>query len=348
MKTFVIMYHKFCQDGFCSAAIAHLYLTQLKPSKVVYFPVIAGHVDEAVDLLVDTYPETENIRVLSFDLSFTYTAAVKLFKNFTDAQVVDHHKTTVEECFTRPENVSEEEYGKQFDIFTKQLYFNNDHSGAVLAFKFFFEDADVPLLIKYVEDRDLWTWTMPDSKVVSAGLYRHLSMPYVSPDEFAEKSPLSTGEIEFSALDNERIPVFDQWIKWMFTEEWFDEVKRDGSIVIDIQKKNITRICKSGKCYEIDGQKVFVTNANSFISELGNAISEWTDEGKPAYNYALIWRYDSQHEICFVSMRSLQGTDNDVEAVAKKNGGGGHKHAAGFEIKLDVLFRVLKVGSWEL
>jgi oligoribonuclease NrnB/cAMP/cGMP phosphodiesterase (DHH superfamily) len=351
MRRFVVMYHKFCQDGFCSAAIAHMYFLQMAKidpnieMDVVYFPVVAGHVDAAVDKLVEEYKDVKPY-IMSFDLSFTRTAAKKLLEYFPTAQVVDHHKTTYDECFGDLVDVGAEEQ----ELFKKQIHFNNDHSGAALAFKFFFNDAELPLLVKYVEDRDLWTWKLPDSKEVSAGIYRHLNMHYAKPENFKEDSPVSFvyPNIKFGVFsDEEKIPVFDTWLTWLITADWLEMAKRDGSLVVDIQNKNIRRLYKNGKGYEIDGKKAFVVNANSYISELGNVICEWTEEdGSPSYNYAMIWRYDATRDVCCVSLRSLSGSDNDVEIIAKNNNGGGHKHAAGFEISLDSLFNVLSSGTW--
>lgn len=356
MRTFVAMYHKFCQDGFCSAAIAHLYFLQLSKQsaddnfRIVYNPVEAGHVDEAVNELITNFPDPENVKVLSFDLSFTYQAAANLFRHFPNAQVLDHHKTTLD-CFgNAPEGVSDEDHFRNVEVFSKQLHFDNSRSGAALAFQFFFTDSKMPKLVEYVEDRDLWAWKFPNSKAISAGIYRHLNMYHVTSDMYREYSPLSfvNGNITFESTD-ERIPVFDKWIEWILTEEWTEKAQADGEIVLDVQNKLTFPIFKMGKAYEIDGQKVFAVNSSSLISELGNAICEWCDDDKsPAYDYALIWRYDAPNDLCYVSMRSLQDSDNDVEAVAKKNGGGGHKHAAGFEMSLTDLFRVFSSGTWKV
>lgn len=349
MKKFVVMYHKFCFDGFCSAAIAHLYFTQLNkyvdvPQQfhIDYFPVIAGHSEEAVNILIEKYPK--DVKVLSFDLSFSFQAAVNLLTYFPEAQIVDHHKTTYDKCFVDLHDAD------ILEMFKKRLHFDNDHSGAALAFKFFFNDKHIPPLVQYVQDRDLWAWKMSDSKAINAGLYRNLSMHYTNEGDFKEQSPISfiNADITFGAIDG-KIPVFDKWISWMVDNSWMEKIKEEGNIVNDIQGKVIKRLYKSGKNLMIDNNKVFAVNANSFISELGNTICEWTEkDGSPSYNYALIWRYDGQTDTCYVSLRSLQGTDNDVEVVAKNNGGGGHVNAAGFEMKLDVLFKVFNSGTWNL
>ena len=356
MKRFVVVYHKFCFDGFCSAAIAHLYFAQLNkyvdvPQKfhIDYFPVIAGHSEEAVDTLIQKY--SKDVKVLSFDLSFSFPAAVKLLEYFPEAQIVDHHKTTYDECLAIPaEGVGSAEYEKAREMFSKRLHFDNDHSGAALAFKFFFNDEQIPTLVQYVEDRDLWAWKMPDSKSINAGLYRNLSMHYANEKDYREQSLISflDENITFGAVEG-KIPVFDNWVSWMVNDSWLEKVKNEGEIVNDVQRKAIRRLYKSGKSLTIDDKNVFTVNANSFISELGNTICEWTEEdGSPSYNYALIWRYDRPTDMCYVSLRSLQGTDNDVEVVAKNNGGGGHVNAAGFEIKLDVLFGVFNAGTWSV
>jgi oligoribonuclease NrnB/cAMP/cGMP phosphodiesterase (DHH superfamily) len=44
------------------------------------------------------------------------------------------------------------------------------HSGAVLTWEYFHPGEPVPELLRYVEDRDLWRFALPDSREVSAAL----------------------------------------------------------------------------------------------------------------------------------------------------------------------------------
>ena len=54
----------------------------------------------------------------------------------------------------------------------------------------------------------------------------------------------------------------------------------------------------------------------------------------PDVNYALVWYYSANAKKCYVSLRSNAKNPNsaDVNVVAGLRGGGGHRHAAGYEV----------------
>ena len=66
-------------------------------------------------------------------------------------RVLDHHATAAEDLAGLP-------------FVTIDL----DRSGAVLAWEHFHPGRPVPLLLRYVQDRDLWRWALPRSREVNA------------------------------------------------------------------------------------------------------------------------------------------------------------------------------------
>lgn len=45
------------------------------------------------------------------------------------------------------------------------------HSGAMLTWFYFFPEIEPPLLIKYIEDRDIWTKALPNTDDFSSWFY---------------------------------------------------------------------------------------------------------------------------------------------------------------------------------
>ena len=95
-------------------------------------------------------------------------------------------------------------------VFSKQVVFDNTHSGAYLAWKHYFPNKEVPLLVQYVEDRDCWFWKLSDSKLVNSGLFEMLPMRYETAiDEFPSKL------IRFIGFKN-RVPNFDKYLSLLY------------------------------------------------------------------------------------------------------------------------------------
>jgi oligoribonuclease NrnB/cAMP/cGMP phosphodiesterase (DHH superfamily) len=85
---------------------------------------------------------------------------------------------------------------------------------------------------------------------------------------------------------------------------------------------------------ELDGHKVGVTNVIYLnCSEVGMAVAKMAD-------YSLTWFERHDGNIQF-SLRSVGNFD--VSEIAKKYGGGGHKNAAGFELKIPEGRRLIDV-----
>ena len=65
-------------------------------------------------------------------------------------------------------------------------------------------------------------------------------------------------------------------------------------------------------------------------SDLGNSLSN-----RDECDFAILWRYDHEYESYSLSLRSNNKVD--VSLICKQFGGGGHKNAAGCNIKMHPL-----------
>lgn len=169
-----------------------------------------------------------------------------------------------------------------------------EHSGAMLAWKWFNGNfREPPDLIKHIEDRDLWRFALPGTREIQANVFSH---PY----DFAVWDELM------------RRPVV--------------ELIAEGKAIERKHFKDINEfIGAAAYRMSIAGHSVPVLNAPYFwSSDAGHILAE----GEP---FAACYWDVANGERVF----SLRSTEDgvDVSEIAKKYGGGGHKHAAGFKVK---------------
>jgi len=174
-----------------------------------------------------------------------------------------------------------------------QAYFDMEHSGAMLTWMHFFPNVEPPTLIKHIEDRDLWRFKLPGTREIQAAVF---SYPYDF-EVWDNLMSLHTGVLHQEGGAIER--------------KHFKDIKELLPI--------ITRKMK------IAGFVVDVANLPYiFSSDAGH------DLAKREGNAFGACYYDTPEGRIF-SLRSID-TKEDVGAIAKQYGGGGHRNAAGFKV----------------
>jgi len=261
----LVLYHAGCPDGFGSAWAFY----QKYGSKAEYRPVRYG----------DSHPDVTGKSVFIVDFSYPRTILEEMRQAAESLMVLDHHKTAEEDL-------------RGLDY----CHFDMTHSGAYLAWEYLFGADNVPLLIQYVEDRDLWKWKLNGSEEI------------------------------LSALDSYK-KTFDNWnyLNSMLQEEGSEDwqsIYDSGAAILRYKNSLVKALSKRAYRLKIGEEDVLALNSSVFQSELGNLLSE----GEP---YAAIY-YWSGDKFIF-SLRSKE-SGVDVSSVAKKFGGGGHKNAAGFSV----------------
>jgi oligoribonuclease NrnB/cAMP/cGMP phosphodiesterase (DHH superfamily) len=174
---------------------------------------------------------------------------------------------------------------------------DQSRSGAAITWEHFHqgEPGGVPALVAYVQDRDLWRHELPHTHEVSA---------YIA--------SLSYGFEEWSAaakaLDEDLAGVVAQ-----------------GGAILRYTKKAVERM--AGRAYKVDFPtprgpvRVPAVNTAENVSDVLNELAA----GQP---FAVAYAYKDRMWKC--SLRSAADGE-DVAVIAEQFGGGGHKHAAGFE-----------------
>lgn len=167
-------------------------------------------------------------------------------------------------------------------------------SGAVMAWQHFFPDQDVPPLLHYVEDRDLWKFELQHSREVSYGL----------------------GSYPFD------FKVWDKLIRGHTSA--VEQLATDGVPIMRHIDINVNRLVAGNKrVVTIDGHKVKAVNCPLYQSEIAGKLAE-------NYLFGVVY-FDTVNKRVY-SLRSR--TDTDVAEIAVKYGGGGHTKASGFAVPL--------------
>lgn len=192
--------------------------------------------------------------------------------------------------------------------------FDMDRSGAGLAWDFLFgrdqltirSDVywkDRPWWVSYVEDRDLWRFKLPNSVEVNDYI-----MTFEYTVESWAKMTQSNPHNAATAGENIRLQV----------EKYVREASKQA------QRGSLSL---NGKTYSVLIVNVPYLNT----SEVGNELSKTADIG--------VGWFERGDGMLQFSLRSRG--DIDVSEVAKAFNGGGHQHAAGFQVSLDKGRRVV-------
>lgn len=253
----LVLYHANCMDGFGAAFAAWLNFED----EADYVPVKYG----------DTPPDVTDKQVYILDFSYDRDTLLAMRNVAHSVFIIDHHKTAEKELSGLPDCI-----------------FDMNKSGAVLTWEYFHPDEEVPLLLRYIQDRDLWQWKLPNSKEFSAGLQ-------IEPQTF----------LNF------------EWLRHAT-----NEIIKNGEAILRYENMQIDRILHDNRVHliNIDGWMVPSINTTMYISEIGHRLCA-------GFPFAVMYFFTDTHKI--VSLRS--GDDGiDVSEIAKKFGGGGHYHAAGY------------------
>ena len=205
MTTFThILYHANCADGFGAAYAAWKVLGD----QATYLPV--RHGDAPPDLPVDA-------RVAVLDFSYPRQTLIDLHQQLAHFLVLDHHQSAQRE-------LADLNYAS-FDL---------NKSGARMAWEFWHPQHDLPPLLEYIEDRDLWRWALPDSREVSLALQCY-------PMEFELWGSLSVTEL-----------------------------RKEGVAIVRFQNQQIARAISRARLQELGEFTVPTVNSCLLQSEIGD------------------------------------------------------------------------------
>ena len=116
------------------------------------------------------------------------------------------------------------------------------------------------------------------------------------------------------------------WESWARKDVQFEAAQklqftREGAAILRYQEQLVKDACKEARAITLDGHAVLAVNATCLISEITGRLAL----DRP-FGCSFRVRPDGKTEWSLRS--SPEGLD--VSEIARKHGGGGHRHAAGF------------------
>ena len=274
MTTYVL-YHDDA-DGYASAMCVYL----ISGDKASYIPVQYGQV---FPIFLNDLKQTDNIFILDFSYKEEILETVR--SKVGSLTVIDHHETAMRDL----EHLS-------------YAIFDMSKSGARLSWEYFHPNTPAPMIVKLVEDRDLWKFTLEDTKAFDAGMR-------------------STGKYK----------DIKYWVEVHRNPSLLEQLIHDGRLLVKDLESRVNSFVKNPSKYklvDIDGHKVAVYNTTDNLSELGNAFNTTLD-----IDYSISYFFTNEGELV-LSYRGKKGHVH-VGDLCKKLGGGGHAAAAGVKLPIE-------------
>ena len=184
-------------------------------------------------------------------------------------------------------------------IQNKNFIYNEKYSAAYLTWKYFYPKKLIPQFIKLISDNDTGTWKMKYSKELSIYLKYKVKLKLKN-DHFKKTTNLVSKTKLNKAIET-------------------------GIIYKEYENQLIESIAKIAVKKQWHKYNVLIANAN--VPHLGGKIATFISQ-MPNIDIGIVYRKISDTEILF-TMRSNK-KNIDLNKIASKYGGGGHKGAASF------------------
>jgi len=268
LKDKVLLYHKNCPDGYGSR-----YCFEKKyRDEMSYIPVSHGK------------PPPEGLddkEIWIADFSYSRDILLDLKDRNKSITVIDHHKTA-------------EANLKGLDF----CHFDMAHCGSVLSWHYNNGiNKEPPILLRYIEDQDLWKWNLPFAKEIL--------------------SVVDSYDYSFRLWDDLSSRLAD--------DEKFALILEEGSALLRQKSRNVIRIANNSHTLNILGKEVPAVCSPIYQSELAEAIAVQADA-----DYGVTYYFDGTGYV--FSIRGRETKDIDVSNIAVQFGGGGHRFASGFKV----------------
>lgn len=265
-----ILYHGNCYDGFGAAYAAWKFFGDQAKYRPCLYPEGAKPLEYVED--------GEEVYVLDF--SFPREDLLRHKPRLKKLVVLDHHATA-------EKNLE----GLDFCVF------DMERSGARIAWDYFHPEKEAPLLIRHIEDRDLWRFKLPHTAEVHIAL---CAVPF-----------------DFKVWDQLDVATLVQ----------------SGLAMSKLQQQQVKTICAKANLISLAGFQIPAVNTCLYFSEVPQHLLTIFPEAKFA---AYFYDYQGDDGWLRQWGLRSRG-DFDVSEIARLYGGGGHKSAAGFVQKVSRL-----------
>lgn len=175
----------------------------------------------------------------------------------------------------------------------------------------------IPKGVFYVDDYDVWRHSDPISMSFHYGL-----MNSTKPNVVINKSD------EFNSSLQSEVTIWED-ILYATDRELWERYVLPGQVVNNYRREEARKTLRRGFIKNIDGVDIFCVNSAGGTDMFGTTIED--------YDACIAYWYDGQIDMWRYSVRSKASSDFDCADFSKKFGGGGHKHAAGFQTPMNII-----------
>ena len=302
----IVIYHRDCADGFTAAWAAKGAL----PDGTSF--VSANYDDKHL-------PFVEGYHVLVVDFSYSKNKLAELLtKGALSVTILDHHKSAQEDLAEFMVGSDGEVNLDPPDVFAAgcaelevapiRAWFDMERSGAQLAWSYFYGGLE-PNLVAYVGDRDLWKSELYKSREVSAFVFSH--------------------DFDFNVWSDLQVKL----------EDHMSNVTEEGTALLRQHDKDVRDMLKlTQRGMIIGGYNVPVANLPYTMASDGAGMMA----ALPDAPFAAVY-FDKADGGRKFSLRSSKEHGIDVSEIARRYGGGGHKHSASFTIPYQFEFGSIEI-----
>jgi len=287
-KKIICIYHKGCIDGTTAAAV---FLKKFPD--IQFFPLKHNYANEEIDTLCSRIDNTTTVYIVDFSLQ--KDSAEKLLKHVNKIINIDHHIGVSERL---------ESLAKQNDKF--EYIFDNERSGASLSWIYFYKDEEIPKLIKYVEDNDLFKGQMGNETFyVTNYLAQFVNKP-------------------------EKIKAFIE------SKEALENILKQGKIIAEYNDFQVQSVIENTKeiHIRIGEHTVLAYNTPEFLrSHIGKILSR--EKKQTVALFAISGNNVRVH------FRGQEENNPSALLLAQTLGGNGHRNAAAASVPLKEFYEII-------
>ena len=294
-----VCYYHNDMDGIASAAIALQNVPDCKCIKI-------DHKKDMIDEVLRN-EEWKGNSVMIVDFAFAPEIMQRMIQESESFTWIDHHKSAMERNpkIWVPNTLIEVDGKTKIVEGIRAL----DKAGCELTWEYCMGKGNpMPQSIKMIGDYDMWKFKHLFTKEFGAGLALKTHSPY------------------------DKI-----WKDLLLPQSHFLPILiKMGEPLVEAQTLNMKRNFKRGwdtKMYQQTGD----TN-KTYTCRMMNTNNETCSVGNYActkgYDIGMVWYVQGKNQTVYIGVYSIKD-DVDVSKIAKSYGGGGHFHAAGFEMEFD-------------
>lgn len=272
------IYHNEDLDGICCGAILKYKYPDIKLIGINYG---------------DNIPEnTNNEEMIICDFSFPIDDMHKISLSCNGKLTwIDHHISAINEF---------KKYNNRFPINTS---LNIKSSACELAWKYFFPNEEMPIIVKLLGIYDTWRQNEQGFD------WQDVVFPF----QYGLR-------LECNNIDDFPYSLFEQ-----VSINGVSDIITNGKMILKYQSKQNEKICKSAFDYIFEGLRAICLNIGN-----GNSMTFETIYNPTQHDIMIAFVFDGVYW-----SYELYTTKEEIDCseIAKKYGGGGHKNASGFRIK---------------